>query len=462
MKAIPIERARSSNKRTPVDDLQTDKANGERFAYDHAASLRYLTDRQIWIRWDEKRWRPATDGELFRAAKLVAQGIIDDGQRQTDEDIRKRRIKWGLDSYSVTRIRAMITMAATELTCELRSGELDQHRHLLTAANGVIDLQSGRLCDHDRRHFLTKLVDIAYDYSATCDRWLKFLDEIFDGRAELIAYVRRAIGYSLSGFTREHVFFFAHGGGCNGKSLLVRILMRLCGDAAVSTSFSTLTADRSAQGGATPELADLHSARLVVSGEADEGVRLSEGLVKLLTGDDPITCRRLYEAPFTFTPQFKLWLAANHKPVIKGTDDGIWRRPRLLPFDVSFKGREDKQLAQKLDAELPGILRWAVAGAVEWFEHGLGEAPEVTAATAEYRTESDVIGQFLGDEFELHRDAFTPTDEIYAAYSKWCEQVGLDPLKKPTLTKRITARGLRADRQCDQRGIAGLQRKKGQ
>jgi putative DNA primase/helicase len=272
---------------------------------------------------------------------------------------------------------------------------------------------------------------------------VQFLSEVFAGDVDLIRFVNRAVGYSLTGFTREHAFFVLHGSGKNGKGRFIRQLMALAGDAARTTAFTTFAADRARVPGNTPELAELVGARLVCAGEPDEGVRLSESVIKSLTGEDEITVCRKYENPFSFAPTFKLWLHTNHKPEVRGTDDGIWRRPRLIPFNVSFEGREDLELDAKLDAERPGVLAWAVAGAVEWFRDGLGTCGAVKAATSAYREESDVLKPFVDSHITISPGAFTSSKDLHTSYCRWAAANGIDPWKAQTLAKRLTARGLK-------------------
>jgi putative DNA primase/helicase len=202
--------------------------------------------------------------------------------------------------------------------------------------------------------------------------------------------------------------------------------------------------------------AALAGARVVSAGEPDEGVRLSESVIKSLTGEDEIEACKKYENPFTFTPHFKLWLHTNHKPEIRGTDAGIWRRPRLIPFNVSFEGRADLQLDAKLDAERPGILAWAVEGAREWYSAGLGECTAVSAATKSYREEEDVLGAFIADRLKSEQKEFLPSAELYAAYERWCKQNGAEPWQPQTFSKRLRGRGYILGKHDGVRGVLNV------
>jgi putative DNA primase/helicase len=350
----------------------------------------------------------------------------------------------------------MITLAASAKSLEASSSDFDQQPHLLNCLNGTVDLRDGVLQLHDRKNFITKLVDVAYAPMATCPRWEQFLMEVFAGDKELIAFVQRAVGYSLTGHTREHAFFIPYGNGMNGKSVFMRQVLALGGDAARTTSFTTFTADHNKQKGNTPELAELAGMRIVAASEPDEGVRLSESVIKSLTGDDKIEVCKKFEAPFNFVPQFKLWLPTNHKPEIRGIDDGIWRRPRLIPFTVSFEGKADKQLSEKLFAEQQGILAWAVRGAIDWFANGLGECRTVVDATRSYRQESDALGSFIEDCVTHVDGRFTSNAELYRVYTRWCEANGLEPWQQNPFSKKFKARGYHDNKVKGVRGFIGI------
>lgn len=243
----------------------------------------------------------------------------------------------------------------------------------------------------------------------------------------------------LTGDVREHILAIFHGGGCNGKSTLVAILQRLLGDFAVTASFDTFMRQRNR--GPRNDLARLHRARLVTAAESGEGRRLDEATVKEITGGDVIAARFLYGEHFEFKPQFKLVLVTNHRPAVDGNDDAIWRRLRLVPFEQSFEGREDRELTAKFEAELRGILAWAVEGCLAWQREGLGAADAVTRATAEYREEEDVLGAFLDEHCVM--DGETSTRALREAYESYCHDLGEKPLTQSALGKRLGKRGVK-------------------
>lgn len=435
-----------------IDGTATDIGNGARFAKQHANSFRFIPTRGAWIRWDGRRWANATSSDLLTAAKEVVEAMFGKALADKNEDRREAGLKWATKSASAARLEAMIKLATASSALQIAQAQLDQHHHLLTVLNGTVDLRSGALLPHAQENYLTKLTPIRYDASAQSPRWLQFLVEVFNKDEEMIRFVQRAVGYSLTGYTSAHAFFVLHGGGRNGKGRFVRQLMALLGDAARTTRFSTFTADQGSQAGAnTPELAELVGARVVSAGEPDDGVRLSESVIKSLTGEDEITVCRKYEHPFCYTPTFKLFLHTNHRPEIRGTDTGIWSRPRLIPFLVTFDGKEgrphpDPDLDAKLDAERSGILAWAVAGARQWFTNGLGSCSTVEKATAAYREESDALAPFFADRITAVPDSFTPSKELYAAYVAWCEQNANEPWKMRSFSIAVKRRGFQDGR----------------
>jgi putative DNA primase/helicase len=290
---------------------------------------------------------------------------------------------------------------------------------------------------------LSKLAPVSFDPDADSPLWSAFLHKIMAGNPELIGFVQRAVGYSLTGDTSEQKFFVCWGGGANGKSTLLRTVQAMLGAYAVCTSIETLVVKRGSS--ATNDVARLAGARLVSAVEAEDGQRLAEERVKHMTGGDAIAARFLYHEHFEFRPTFKLWLATNHRPQVRGTDEAIWRRINLVPFTVSIpESEQDRKLPEKLEAELPGILAWSVAGCLRWQADGLATPGEVRAATDEYRRAEDTIGSFLEDCCDLFPDAITPARELYAAYVAWCERTGeKSPLSQKKLGPRLRERGLR-------------------
>ncbi len=436
--------------------IYTDSGNGARFAELHRNRFRHVIDDGHWRAWDGKRWTTASMAELLRAAKAVVDAMLAEAVLMADIDLRARAVGWALKSANAGRLEAMIKLAASEESIEIRSDQLDRDPFLLTVENGTIDLRDGTLHPHRQENYCTKLVPIAYSPTARAPRWIQFLREVFAGDEELIGLVQRAAGYSLTADTREEVFFLLHGKGCNGKSKLVARLMSILGDAALSTPVTTLV-ERDGKA-PTNDLARLRGARFVAAQENESGVRLSESLIKQLTGNDVISARFLHHEFFDFRPTFKLWLSTNHKPRIRGGDDGIWRRIRLIPFSISFQGREDRELETKLIAELPGILVWAVAGCLRWQREGLGSARAVAAATSEYRAEEDLLANFV-DDMLVAGGSITAARAL-ELYKLWAKRESVDPVKDVTFAKLIAERpGVTRYRTKSERGYEGISEK---
>jgi putative DNA primase/helicase len=426
---------------TAPDTAPTDLGNAELFTHVHGHRLRYVAERRRWLTWDTARWAPDITGEAERAAKVTAKVLLDRAAGIEDDTARGKAAKWAATAQSESRIRALLVLARSDPQLAVSETQLDAHPYLLAVANGVVDLATGELREGDPDDLITRGSDVAYDPDATCPRWERFLQEIFNDDQDLIAFVHRLVGYTLTGDTREHLLAVLHGQGCNGKSTLLEILKALLGDLATTSAFDTFARARGDRGPRN-DLARLRGARLVTASESGEGRRLDEATLKEITGGDTIAARFLFGEHFEFRPTFKLLLVTNHRPRVDGDDDAIWRRLRLVPFEQSFEGREDRDLGPTLHQELPGILAWAVRGCLAWQHDGLGQARAVTQATAEYRSAEDTLGAFLDERC-------TPSGQVTAsdlrdAYEQWCNELGERPLGASALSNRLGKRGIKA------------------
>jgi putative DNA primase/helicase len=421
--------------------LHTDVGNAQRLVAAHGADLRYVPRWKVWLVWDGRRWRRDETGEVERRAKQVVRGMMHEAKKIEDKDTRNALAGWALKSEAAGRIKAMVDLARSEPGVAISYTALDQQPRKLAVQNGTLDLWTGQLGPFSRDDLLTKLVDVPFDPEAPCETWERTLSVIFGGDAELIGYVQRAIGYSLTGDTSEQCLHLCHGTGSNGKSTLLDVLAELSGEYGQQADFQTFL-DRRHDSGPRNDVARLAGARLVRSSEVGDHKRLNEGLIKSLTGGDVITARFLYSEDFEFKPQFKLWLAANHKPVIRGTDYAIWRRIRLIPFEVTITAEQaDRELPKKLRAELPGILAWAVAGCLMWQRDGLRPPERVLAATADYKSESDVIAAFLEDCCELDPSYTESGGKLYTAYKRWADDNGEFVLTNTKFGRDLSDRG---------------------
>jgi putative DNA primase/helicase len=322
------------------------------------------------------------------------------------------------------------------------TADFDRDPFLLTVGNGTLNLTTGKLRQVRPDDLITRSADISFHPTAKAPRWQQFLTEVFAGDQDLIQFVQRAVGYSLTGDTREQCLFILWGGGANGKSTFLETIIRLLGTHAVTTPFSTVMVQRN-PGSPRNDLAALHGARLVKASEAEHHSPFAESIVKEVTGGDTITARFLFKEHFSYRPTYKWWLASNHLPDIHGTDDAIWRRIRLIPFTRQFSGaNKDALLREKLEGELSGILAWAVRGCLDWQIHGLKAARTVEAATLEYRRESDQVGRFLKDRCHLQLGERTPAKMLYDAFVLWCASHNEKALATNQFATKLEERGL--------------------
>jgi putative DNA primase/helicase len=347
-----------------------------------------------------------------------------------DDKLRTAMLAFAQYSSSAKGIHNMIAMARSELA--INPDQLDRDSWLFNVANGTIELRTGQLREHRREDFLTKLAPVHFDPAAPCPKWLAFVDKVFGHDAELIAYVQRLTGYALTGVTDEHVLPFLWGTGANGKSTFVETVMDLLGpDYAMKAPTDLLMAKR---GESHPtERADLFGKRFVACVETEEGRRLAEVLVKELTGGDRIRARRMREDFWQFVPTHHVWLVSNHKPIVIGADEGIWRRIKLVPFTQHFWNpdvparpgeqrfmvmRQDKRLKHKLRAELPAILNWALKGCLDWQKDGMREPACVHAATTQYSDEMDLLGPFLDGHCLVGEGLLAAAGELHQAFQE--------------------------------------------
>lgn len=419
----------------------TDWGNAQRLVARHGQDLRYCHAWGCWFVWDGTRWVRDADAEVVRRAKDTVRTIYAEATACEDADRRKAIAAHAKSSESESRIRAMISLAESEPDIPVAPVALDRDPYLLNVANGTVDLLTGELRPHEAEDLITKLAAVEYEADAPCPEWERFLETVTNSKATLATYLQRSAGYALTGDTSEQVMYLLHGTGANGKSTLLDTLRYVTGDYAMHTPTDTLMVKRG-DAGVPNDLARLMGARFVSAVEAEDGKRLAESLVKQVTGGDPITARFMRAEWFEFTPTFKLFLAANHKPVIRGTDNAIWRRVQLIPFEVTIpEGARDKGLRDKLRAEASGILAWAVRGCLAWQRDGLQAPEEVQAATQIYRAEMDMLAGFIEDRCTTSTGARVPSKALYKAYTDWCEESGERPETQRRLAQRLSERG---------------------
>jgi putative DNA primase/helicase len=422
----------------PLDSLDTELANARRLVAQHGADLHYVHAWKRWLVWDGRRWARDETAEVERRAKQTVRTIYEEAAQAEDSGTRKALSKWAAASETRTAITNMVALAASEPGIPVTPSQLDRDPWLLNVANGTINLKTGDLRPHNREDLITRLAPVEYDPTADAPTWLAFQERVLPSE-DLRIFVQRAVGYSLTGDTGEQVVFLCHGVGANGKTTHLETTSRTLGDYAMRTDFGSFLA-RDRDTGPRNDLARLAGARFVSAVEVESGRRFSEVTIKELTGGDTVTARFLYGEHFEFVPRFKVWLAANHKPVIRGTDIAIWRRVRLVPFAVTIPNNEqDRQLPDKLRAELPGILAWAVRGCLDWQRHGLAAPPEVVGATEAYREEMDPLAGFIDERCVVADTVKAKAGDLYASYSEWCN--GDRPMSKRAFGQALDERG---------------------
>lgn len=434
----------------------TDIGNAARLRAIHGENIRYCWQWSSWIVWTGKRWEVDPGAAAMRLCRDIPKRILLEASVMDDDTQRKSWTKGALKAESKRALDAALELLKSEEGIPIAVDDLDGNHWLLNVDNGMIDLKTGALLKHDRSQYLTKLCPIQHDQKAICPTWVSFLEQIFGGDQDLIRFVQKAFGYSLTGSVREQVFFILHGVGRNGKSTLLNVLLQLLGKSlGVKAAPGVLMAK---SGSSHPtELAMLCGVRVAVCIETNDRRSFDEALVKELTGGDRITARYMRKDFFEFDPTHKLWLATNHKPIVTGNDLGIWRRIRLIPFNVVIPDDQvDKRLAEKLEAELPGILTWAVEGCLAWQSDGLEPPQSVVSATGQYREEMDKIGNFISECCVIDKRAQVKVDDLYKAYSEWCDDAGERAESKRKLTLSLVERGFKSKRTMISRFYEGI------
>jgi putative DNA primase/helicase len=390
----------------------------------------------MWV-WCEK-------DEALHAAKAVAGKLVDTGRKLISEDQQhgSELIKHGMRSHDLKRLEAMLKLAASEPGMTVTLNELDRDPWLLGVRNGVVDLQTGCLLSDDPARLITRRCNANQDPAASCTKWLSFLDQVFEGDLATIETVQRALGYTLTGTASEEKMFICFGHGSNGKSVFNNVVAAIIDGYGRVAPPSLLILRRNGDTGPRNDLAALAGARYVSINELQSGDKLDEQLVKLLAGREMISARFLHREFFEFLPTFSPWLRTNHKPIITGDDDGIWRRLVLIPFRQQFTGSaKDPNLEQKLLAERDGILAWMVEGAVKWQSDGLKLSPRILQESASYRRDSDLLGQFIEEVCFLDPYERVLQGDLYRQYRTWTQTNGIGSLAKASFTRRLAERG---------------------
>lgn len=418
----------------------TELGNAERMVDLHGADFRYCWPHRRDYTYVGTRWATDTAGCVTALAKRAVRNIFLEAAQAPTADDAKELAAHAVRSESDRAIQAMLRLARSEPGIPVQPHDLDADPWLFNVENGTLDLRTGTLRPHNRADLITKIAPVRFDPAATAPTFERFLQDIFPGKPDIIRYLQRRAGYSLTGFATEQEIAICYGLGANGKSTLFGVLQKLAGDYGLQADMALFTVQKNP--GIRNDLARLDGVRLLTASETEAGSRLAESLIKAMTGGDPIVARYLYGEFFQFLPKFTPWLAVNHRPEIRGTDHAIWRRVRLIPFSTTIPPeRQDPHLAEKLAAELPGILNWALEGCREWQRDGLRPPAEVMAATAAYRLEQDTLAGFLAECCITAPRAVVAAADLRTAYERYCEANGEQPLNAKQLGMRLTERG---------------------
>ena len=430
----------------------------------HGERLRFVPEAKAWLVWRDGAWQWDIDGAAVRATAADLPNRIYNEGAAFDFMEAEHFAKWARKSQTAKVVDAAVRLLSDRGEVRLPLAVVDSDSMLagLNNAREVIDLTTGKVRPAEPSDLVTKSLRVSgIGETAKASRWLQFLDQVFGGDEVLIDWLHRWCGYLLSGSTREQIMLFCFGHGANGKSIFAETLRHVLGDYGRSVPVESLCESKRQAGGATPDLADLIGCRLAMSSETEDGQALAESLVKSLVAGDTISARPLYGRPVQFAPAFKLLMLGNHRPVIRGTDNGIWRRIRLVPFSRTFGPDErDPALLDKLKAEAEHIAAWMLDGCIEWQRRGLADVPSVVAAqTKDYREEQDLVGQWLAEHVDSGATAAgckCPSKLLYGDYCEWAEANGLRPCSAIALGRRLRERGFVSERKASGPEFQGI------
>jgi P4 family phage/plasmid primase-like protien len=423
----------------------TETSNAERFFKKYRDEVRFCSDRNVWCVWNGNHWVVNDIGGVMRRMQEISRAVYLEAANEPGESLRKALGTWAKESESRRTQENSAAIARWFNGIEIRkfSEVFDTHPMLLNVTNGTIDLKTGELRPHRREDFLTKMVPIEFDAKAVCPRFSRFLNETLPA-AGLVGYLSRFAGYCLTGQTTEQAWFMFYGVTASGKSTLLTVLRGLLGPYALALPENYFLVTKNTSDFATANLAGV---RLATCVETNEGKRLDVAKIKSLTGEDVISAALKYENYFEFKPQAKLVLATNHRPHVPDTDDSIWRRLKVVPFIITVP--EDKRIPglaeQLLEQEWPGILRWAVLGCQGWLMCRLAEPEAVRSAVNEYRTEEDIVQQFLDECCVKLASAKLARKTLFAAYMQWSKDNGLYSMTNNKFSRELHRLGVAQD-----------------
>lgn len=399
----------------------TDIGNAERIVYTHRDDIRYCHTMGKWFIWDDKRWNVDSSGMINSIAVGVVKHIAIASTKLKDEKPSKDMYAHYINSSSKGHLTAMVDISKSMAGIPIQISDFDRDDWLMNVSNGTLNLTTLNIHDHRREDYCTKMSNVVFNAAAECPKWIDFVDTILSHDEDLIRYVQKIVGSALCGYTSDEVFYILYGTGGNGKTTFIEVIKALLGDYAVKADADTFMSKKT--GSISNDVARLAGARFVDADESNASSKLDEGKIKTMSGRGTITARYLYREPFEFLPQYTLVLSTNYKPHISGTDKGIWRRVKLVPFTVTIpKDDINSNLRNELMCELSGILNWALEGCRMWQEEGIEDCKAVIDATDEYREDMDTLAEFFIDCCEVDSSAKIQAKALYDMYCKWADE----------------------------------------
>ena len=435
----------------------TDTGNMERFVDQHKGYLRSLGRIKTWLVWDGTRWKHSDYAEVFKFALETVQSIKTEVEQATGLTDAQNLKKWSVTSESKPKTMAMLDMAAKHPSLVAKASSFDKQKMKLNCLNGIVDLETGQLNQRTSDDLHTKVIGTNFNPKAKCPNFDKFIKEVFGGDGELISWIQRAFGYSLTGSVQEQVLFICYGTGANGKSTLLETISKILGDYSTNADFEMFLSNQKSDVRVMEAVGELKGIRLALASEVDASKRFNESLVKRLTGGDTLRGTKLHMGAFQFEPQHKLWFLCNHIPFARDGSHGFWRRIKVIPFDQQFQGSTlDSSLPDKLWDEREGILAWMIRGAVTWSNElqktnattGLGPCKAIDQSIEEYRYDNDLSARFIEECLVRGNDfGSVGARELYYAYQRWwSDNSDEDTPSEGIFSRRMEERGLKKTR----------------
>lgn len=450
---------------------RTEFGNAERMLDRFGAGLMYVPELEAWFIWTGVYWRRAVQVELENMAKETIRALPDEAEELQTAEERIEFFKFCAICQKAAMVSNMIRLAASDPRVVVSVTELDRHTHLLGVANGAVDLRTGELLAPDKDHRITVVTPLKYDPRAAAPLFEQTVRDVFFNDAEQIEFFQRLVGYAIRGEPEEDIIVIPHGDGSNGKSTVLGKIRDALGAhakaAGPETFLSASGGQGAAAGAAREDLLRLRGARFVYVGEPDEGSELREGLIKAMTGGDPIPARGLWsKTTIEVVPTWVAFMPTNHRPIVKGDDHAIWRRLMLVPFTRNFDRDpdivKDPGRAQRIAAELAGVLAWCVRGALAYQQHGLKPPKTVAAARDAYKADMDLLSDWLSECCELGPAHTEASEELWLSWKHFAERRGELRFiaNSRALARRLAARGFSQIKnlgpQRAQRGFAGI------